>query len=188
MNHAQRIFAVLIAFTLVFSSVAPAFAATSQVADKVQVQFQNKTGSPVRITLTGPATVSINLGTGKTKSELAPGTYKYSYEACDKTNTGTFKVRSNGDTLTLPKCTSTASGSSKTVTISIRNDTGQVLRIVLVGPRTYTFTVSSGQNGKFTMEAGKYSYTVSGYGCGGYSEDKGTVNIKKDFKWHWFCV
>lgn len=187
MKHPHRIFAVLVACTLLFSTVAPAFAANSQAADKVQVQFQNKTGAPVRISLTGPASVSLNLGTGKTKAELTPGTYKFSYEACGKTNTGTFKVRKNGDTLTLPKCAGGSSGGTKTVSLWIRNDTDKALYFVFTGPKTYYFTVLSGETGKFTVEAGKYAYTLSGYGCGGYSEENGTLNLKKDFKWYWYC-
>jgi hypothetical protein len=188
MKVSQRLFAILIAFVLLFTTIAPAFAADSQAADKVQVQFQNKTGAAVRLRLTGAATVSFNLGTGKTKAELAPGTYRFSYEACGKTNTGTFKVKKAGDNLTLPKCTGGGgSGGTKTIVLSVRNDTDQALYFVFVGPKTYYLTVQSGQTSKLTMEAGKYNYTLSGSGCGGYSVDTGNLNLKGNFKWRWYC-
>ncbi len=188
MKYKQRIFSVLIAFALLFSSVAPAFAANSQAADKVQVQFQNKTGAPVRISFTGLASVSFNLGTGKTKAELAPGTYKYSYQACDKTNIGTFKVRSNGDTPShCPSVQTAVRVAPRAFYLQSEMILDQALYFVFTGPKTYYFTVLSGPTGKLTVEAGKYKYTVSGYGCGGYSEDTGTLNLKGNFKWRWYC-
>lgn len=162
--------------------MAPAFA-----ADKVQVQFQNKTGAQVRISLTGPESISLNLATGKTKAELTPGTYRYSYQACEKTNTGTFKVKGNGDTLTLPKCAGGSSGGTKTIVLTIRNNTDQSLYFTFTGPQIYNFTVLTGQTSKFTVVAGKYNYLVTGYGCGGYGESKGTLNLKGNFKWRWYC-
>jgi hypothetical protein len=151
---------------LLLTTVAPAFAAPDTAKDKVQVQFQNKTGASVRITLTGPATVYLTLSNGKTKSELAPGTYKYSYDACGKTNTGTFKVRKAGDNLTLPKCNTGGGGGGGEGKIKIKNDTGGTITIIMSGPQSYTFYVSSGTS-QLSVVKGKYNYTA--YGCGGAS-------------------
>lgn len=174
---------VLVAI-LVLTTVAPAFAAGDSAKDKVNVQFQNKTGSSVRITLTGPATVYLTLGNGKTKGELVPGTYKYSYEACGKTNTGTFKVKKAGDTLVLPKCKSGGGGgnSGGEGKIKIKNDTGGTITIYLTGPKNYTFYVSPGTT-QLSVAKGKYNYTA--YGCGG-STDTGTIKAGGNLKF--FCI
>lgn len=187
MKVSQRVFAILIAFVLLLTTIAPAFAADSLAADKVQVQFQNKTGAAVRLSLTGAATVSFNLATGKTKAELAPGTYRFSYEACGKTNAGTFKVKKAGDNLTLPKCAGGGgAGGTKTVTLIIQNQTDGTLYFVFTGPKTYYLTVPVGKT-RFTFEAGKYNWTMSGTACGGYGTDAGTLNVKGNTNWRWFC-
>ena len=173
----------VLAAVLLLSAVAPAFAAPERTKDKVNVQFQNKTGASVRITLTGPATVYLTLNTGKTKSELVPGTYKYSYTACGKTNTGTFKVKKAGATLTLPKCGkeggAKAAGEGK---IKIKNDTSGTITIYLTGPQNYTFYVSPGTS-QLKVAKGKYDYTA--YGCGG-STDSGTIKAGGNLKF--FCI
>lgn len=136
-------------------------------SDKFQVQFDNKTGASVRITLTGPATVYLTLNTGKTKSELSPGTYKYSYSACGKTNDGTFKVKKAGDILVLPKCkTGGGGGGGGEGKIKIKNSTGGTITIIMTGPQSYTFYVSTGSS-QLSVVKGKYNYTA--YGCGGAS-------------------
>jgi hypothetical protein len=166
----MRIFRLAITGALVaillLTTVAPAFAAPETAKDKVQVQFQNKTGASARITLTGPATVYLTLSNGKTKSELVPGTYKYSYDACGKTNTGTFKVRKAGDTLTLPKCKTGGGGGGGEGKIKIKNSTGGTITIIMSGPQSYTFYVSAGTS-QLSVIKGKYNYTA--YGCGGAS-------------------
>ncbi len=188
MKVSQHVFAILIAFVLLFTTVAPALAAGAQLAEKVQVQFQNKTGAAVRLTLTGQATVSFNLGTGKTKADLEIGTYRYSYEACGKTNTGTFKVKKAGDNLTLPKCAGGGgAGGTKAVTLTIQNQTDGTLYFVFTGPKTYYLTAPVGKT-KFTFEAGKYSWTMSGNACGSYSTDAGNLNVKGNTNWRWYCL
>jgi hypothetical protein len=159
----------VLAAILLLTAVAPAIAAP-ETADKVQVQFQNKTGGSVVITLTGPTTVYLTLNTGKTKTELAPGTYHYSYFACDKTNTGTFKVKA-GANFSLPKCKSGGGGGSGEGKIKIKNDTGGTVTIYLSGAQNYTFYVSNGTS-QLNVAKGKYNYTA--YGCGGASTS-GTI-------------
>lgn len=170
-----------LAAVLLLTAVAPAFAAPDRAKDKVQVQFQNKTGSSVRITLTGPATVYLTLNTGKTKSELVPGTYHYSYTACGKTNTGTFKVKKAGANLTLPKCGKEGKGGGEGK-IKIKNDTGGTITIILTGPQNYTFYVAVGTS-NLTVAKGKYSFTA--YGCGG-AVDTGTIKSGGNLKFWCF--
>ncbi len=105
MRSLKRFVTLLLTVFLLLATVAPALAATNLAGEKAQVVFQNKTGGTVRITLTGPTTVTLNLSTGKTLADLQVGANQYAYAACEKTNTGTFRVRASGDTLTLPKCT-----------------------------------------------------------------------------------
>jgi hypothetical protein len=177
---------VAICSILLLTSVVPVLAAPVKAGETVQVQFQNKTGETVRITLTGPATVSLTLGAGSTKADLATGNYKYSYTACGKTNTGTFKVRSNGDTLTLAKCTG-GSGKSSTAQLVIQNKTDGTLYFTFTGPQTYYVTAPAGAKTKVSMVAGKYDYTVRGTACGSYDEQSGKVNIKGSRSWTWYC-
>ena len=151
----------VLAAILLLTAVAPAIAAP-ETKDKVQVQFQNKTGSSVRITLTGPATVYLTLNTGKTKTEMIPGTYRYSYNACGTTNTGTFKVKA-GANLALPKCKSGGGGSAGEKKQAITNNTGGTLTMILSGPHSYTFYVATGRS-QISLVKGTYNYTI--YGCG----------------------
>jgi hypothetical protein len=135
----------------------------NSASGKAQVQFENKTGASVRLTLIGPATVYLTLNTGKTRSELTPGTYSYSYSACGKTNTGTFKVKKSGDNLILPKC-ATGGKSGAEGKIKIVNDTGGTITMYLVGPQNYTFYLAPGTT-QLNVVKGKYNFTA--YGCGG---------------------
>jgi hypothetical protein len=161
MRISKAFFSTLLAAIILFTTVAPALAAP-EVKDTFTVNLQNKTGSSVRITLTGPQTVYLTLSIGKNKAELLPGTYRYSYDACGKTNTGNFKVIKAGATLTLPKCkTGGGAGEGKQ---KISNNTGGTLTIILSGPKNYTFYVETGKS-QITIVKGKYNYTI--YGCGG---------------------
>jgi hypothetical protein len=76
----------------------PALAAT------VNVTVQNRSAAQVRITLTGPYYYSFTLKTGKNPISMEPGTYTYSYFACEKTKTGKLTVKANGAKLDIPKC------------------------------------------------------------------------------------
>jgi hypothetical protein len=153
-----------LAAMLLLTAVAPAIAAPEATDGKVFVQFTNQTGSVVHITLTGPATVYLTLATGKTKSELVPGIYHYSYFACNSTLTGTFRAKHAGANLVLRKCPKVkGTGEAK---IKIKNETGATMVIYLTGPQYYTFYVATGTY-SFKVQKGKYQYTA--YGCGGAS-------------------
>lgn len=187
MRPTKRLTILLLTFFLLLTTVAPALAAPNLAGEKAQVVFQNKTGGTVRITLTGPATVSLNLSTGKTLADLQVGTYKYSYSACEKTNTGTFSVRASGDTLTLPKCTGGGGGGTSTAQLVIQNKTDGTLYFVFTGPKTYYVTAPAGSKTKVDMVAGKYTYTVRGTACGSYNEQDGKITVKGSRSWTWYC-
>lgn len=170
----------VLAAILLLTAVAPAIAAP-ELKDKVQVQIQNKTGSSVVITLTGPATVYLRLNTGKTKTELVPGRYNYSYFACGTTNTGIFKVKP-GATLALPKCKK-GGGAANEAKQKITNNTGGTLTIILTGPKNYTFYVASGKS-QISLVKGRYNYTI--YGCGG-AVLTGTRKLPGGGNWVFWC-
>lgn len=171
----------VLAAVLLFTAVVPAIAAPESLKDKVPVQFQNKTGGSVVIILTGPATVYLTLNTGKTKSELIPGRYNYSYFACGITNTGIFKVKP-GATLALPKCKK-GGGAANEAKQKITNNTGGTLTIVLSGPKNYTFYVATGKQ-QISLLKGKYNYTI--YGCGG-AVLTGTRKLPGGGNWVFWC-
>jgi len=173
-RFSKRIFVVLLAAVLVFSSVAPALASNQEVADKVQVTFENKTGALVRIQLRSTTTIYLNLNPGKTKGQLEPGIYKYSYLACGATVTGTLKVKPNGATLVLPKCKGGAGKAGGVPQVTFDNKTGASVRITLTGPKAVYLTLSTGKN-KAELPAGTYKYSYES--CGG--KVTGNFKVKK---------
>ncbi len=179
--RAQRKFvSLLLALVILAVSVAPAYAGDSAAAGTNQVSIQNKTGGSVRISLSGPASYSFDLKSGKNKVDVTPGTYSYSYKACGQTLTGRFDARKSGATLVLPKC---GGGGGSEVKVTIKNNTGGTLTIYLTGPQTYTFYFPTGTS-KMTVVPGKYSYTV--YGCG--TSMSGTKNLKGGgLVWMFWC-
>jgi hypothetical protein len=180
MRAFRSIVSILLAVCLLGATVVPALA-----ADTVKVQFQNKTGSEVTISLSGPASYSLRLPTGKTNAEVVPGRYTYSYKACDgQTFKGNFNARNAGATLNLPKCKKDNSGGGGgEIKVTVKNSTGGTLTIYLSGPATYSFSFGTG-NTKISIVPGKYNYTA--YGCG--SSDTGTRNFKGGGStWTFWC-
>lgn len=181
MRSFRSIVSILLAVCLLGATVAPALA-----ADTVKVQFQNKTGSQVTLRLSGPASYTLNLSTGKTNAEVVPGKYTYSYNACDgQTFKGNFNARKAGATLNLPKCKkdNSSGGGGGEIKVTIKNSTGGALTLYLSGPAAYSFTFGSG-NTKISIVPGKYTY--SAYGCG--SSATGTRNLKGGGNiWTFWC-
>ncbi len=156
--------------------------AASAASGNIQIFYQNKTGTIVRINLVGPKTVWLTLATGKTKAELPAGTYQYSYKACGETFTGKFVVKKKGNTLQLPKCKSNAQD-GKTVKVVVDNGTGGSLTIYLTGPENYIYYFSSGKT-NIDVVSGKYHYTA--YGCG--TSISGIKNFRGGkSQWQFWC-
>jgi hypothetical protein len=179
MRISKVLLSLSLALILVLAAAAPAIA-----AEKIQVQIQNKTGESVRLSLSGPASYSFNLTTGKNKVEVTPGKYSYSYKACGgQTLTGKFNAKKAGATLTLPKCKQGGSGGIKEAKVTIKNLTGGAISIYLSGPQSYVFNFGTGIS-KMSVVPGKYSYTV--YGCG--TSMSGTMNFKGSGRvWTFWC-
>ncbi|TAK13775.1 MAG: hypothetical protein EPO32_04170 [Anaerolineae bacterium] len=163
-----------------------AAAATGSTAgtNTIQVRINNRTGVKLWITLRGPATYTLEMLSGLNKILVAKGTYTYSYEACGKTNTGTFKATSPNVELKLPPCTVVGSDGEKaqTLRLKIQNDTGANMTLYLYGPANYTFTITPGVNQVYVV---KGTYTYYNYTACGYTS--GTIVVKPQQVWRWWC-
>lgn len=161
MKGSMRLASVLLALVIVFTALAPAQTTFAAAKDIVKVEFQNKTGSAVALSLSGPHSYYFYLNTGKTKVEVIPGKYTYSYTVCGQTKTGKFNAKNAGANLTLPKCSDDKnSGVSK---VSFKNSTGAALYVYLTGPKSYTFYLPTGTT-KVDVISGKY--TIKYQACG----------------------
>jgi hypothetical protein len=195
MTNLKRFSILLIAAFYIFTNVAPAIAASAIQEERFRVQFSNRTGQIVTISLSGPETITLTLSaTISTRVSLLPGTYKYSYEACDRTFSG--KVKVNDDQrdyvhiqtlLVLQKCRSKDSKSGgAAISFLIENNTGGSISFVFTGPKTYKITVPPGKT-KIEMISGKYSFSATGNGCDGRWDDTGKINVRTGYYWRWFC-
>lgn len=177
-------------FALVLGTAVPAMAAPVQAAIEYKVLFQNRTGENVTIKLTGPKSVTLNLPKKSTTAKLPGGVYNYSYTACGgKKFSGQLNVNRDGVLLSLLECKSQGTDLNtkpETVKLVIINKTGSPLTFVFVGPQTYRFVVPVGKLPMY-FAPGKYHWTSSGNGCGGYSTDEGNINIKVGYSWTWYC-
>lgn len=179
MRSVKSFVSLLLALMMIGVLAAPAYAEVQAAGNTVQVQIQNKSNEPVRLTLSGAATYRFDLGTGKTKVDVVPGKYNYSYQACGQMNTGKFNAQ-KGATLVLPKCGKEAGGEIK---VTIKNKTGGIITIYLWGPKSYTFSFPSGTS-KMSIVPGKYNFTI--YGCG--TSMSGTRNFKGGGNiWTFWC-
>ncbi len=184
MRAPKRLFSIILCLVLLGTAVLPVYAAPAQAKSTVTVQIQNKTGDKVTLSLSGPSSYWLYPGTGKTKAEVLPGKYTYSYQACGKTNTGKLNAKGNSVNLVLAKCPKdkTIKG-AKEVKVTVKNQTGGSLSIYMTGTKSYTFYLGGGTS-KISIAAGKYSYTV--YGCG--TSLSGSKNFKGGGNsWMFWC-
>ena len=97
-------------------------------------------------------------------------------------------------TLVVPPCGTHAYGPNqphktldggkilKLVAVTLVNDTGGYMKIILTGPSTYVFTFGYGESKDYTIRKGEYTYTL--YGCRGSFVDTFTAraHLVKEFK------
>ncbi len=183
MNKLKASLIFCIVVTLLATSIISALAAPLDLAERVKVVINNKTGFAVTLSLTGPEKTTLKVGVGKNNFELLPGTYKYTYQQCGK-NSGTFSVKKAGDTLTLPKCTNIGEDEVRVVIV---NQTDGTLYFVFSGRANYRFTVPPGKT-KVMMGVGKYTYTATGNACGVAVNQQGNLNVKGALNWTWTCA
>ena len=176
MKFSTSMASIFLALIIMLTAVAPAEASYVAAKEFVKVEFQNKTGALVTLILTGPHSYYYYLNTGKTKVEIIPGNYTYSYTACGQSKTGKFNAKNDGANLTLPKCSEEKkSGESK---VTFKNNSGASFYLTLTGPKTYSFYLSTGTT-KMTILSGKYKYSYQA--CGqtktGNFNAKGAANL-----------
>jgi hypothetical protein len=167
----SKLLFVILICALLISAFMPAQTSTGTV----KAVFNNKTAEQVSISLTGPAAYTFSLPPGKSNQQVLPGKYHYTYTACGEPKSGNFTVKKNGDTLTLAACPKKPPTPPATYKLVLNNKTGQVVKITLSGPVTYTFTLQPGKTSQ-DVKPGKYRYSYQA--CQG--EKKGTLEVKKN--------
>ena len=154
---------------------------STETATSYPLVVNNKTGQVVQLKLVGPATYNFTVKSGKNTFTVQEGKYKYSYFACNGTKTGTVVVGKTNKLLTLAACK--AKGKPvKTIKFNIVNDTSGTITLILNGPASYNFSLSTGKH-VLSVVKGKYTYTA--YGCG--SSMSGTVNLRQGLIWRFWC-
>ncbi len=140
--------------------------------DTYELVLDNKTGETLNIHLFGPETYFFTLQPGKTKKDVKPGHYGARYVACETFNRSGFDIQKDGTVFTLEICPRNMKFKSGKVLLKIKNDTGGLVLLKLVGPETYNLSFPAG-NTSITIQRGKYSYTVTS--CGGMT----TTGVKQ---------
>lgn len=135
-------------------------------------------GDPIVVSLTGPLqvpalsrdyTATANLGNNR--YDIDSGDYTYSYDACDTTFTGQFKVLKSGTTrLRLSACETIALRALRAqftsldpVKFRVANRFAIDIVITLIGPETHTITVQPGMN-RHEVISGTYNYIFAAFG------------------------
>jgi hypothetical protein len=193
MNGLKRACLILLTISILLVNADPALAFNQIQEERLKVQFSNKTTDVLTLKISGPESMTISLAANKaTRANLLPGTYKYSYVACNRTFSGKFNVLENArgkvqTLINIQKCVgSTTNAGGANIEFLIENKTGAALYFTFTGPSTYRITVPAGKI-KVKMVSGKYDFVVTGGGCSGGIEDSGRVNIRTGYYWRWFC-
>lgn len=117
-------------------------------------------------------------------SELSPGTYQFTQNACENT-IGTVVWTAKSNQLLIPAC---PPGVGPKSTLKIVNQTGAPLTLSFVqqkGVNTYHFVISAGTARDVTMVQEYYQYTA--VGCGGRTKT-GKLPFSDSLKtWTWTC-
>lgn len=149
-----------------------------------QLVIVNKNKTTVTVYVYGPAYNTIIAKPGKTKLPVSEGTYQYSFRTdCGGYQSGSIQVKKSGAQLLIPACkTDKAGKGDKAAKVTIVNDTGSTLTLILSGPASYTFYLPPGKT-KIDVLLGKYEYTA--YGCS--DSEFGSIRLRSGFKWYWYC-
>jgi len=165
---------VLVAFaTLAWS---PALAKSPAANLIARLVITNKTGENLSIRLTGPKNQTLLVPPGKTIAQLPVGKYQYSYKTCGAVKTGTLDLKKSGK-LNIIAC--------PMAKIKVYNLTRGNLILNLNGPVNYTFTLPQGVT-TIRVVKGTYRYSGTG-GCGG-APARGTIVVKGNTRWTWWCT
>jgi hypothetical protein len=149
-----------------------------------QLVIVNKNKTTVTVYVYGPTYHMVVAKPGKTKLPVSEGKYQYSFRTdCGGYQSGSLQVKKSGAQLLIPACkTDKAGKGEKTANVTIVNDTGGTMTLILSGPANYTFYLQPGKT-KIDVTQGKYEY--SAFGCG--DSEYGSIRLRSGFKWNWYC-
>lgn len=169
------VFVVSIIAVLLLSAVAPSFTPRAQASSGyVQLIIENRTTSPLKLRLEGPALYRFQVAGGDLMTtRVLKGTYDYTISGCGMTVRGEFSLLSRTK-LILPVCGARLrvvqdpkvdlSDILKVVPVKISNDLNNKVIVIMTGPSTYVFTMKADQDLLVTIGKGKY--TVKYTACG----------------------
>ena len=149
-----------------------------------QLVIVNKDKTSVTVYISGPTYQMVVAKPGKTKVPISEGEYSFSFSTdCGGYQSGSIQVKKSGAQLIIPSCKADkTSKGDKAAKVTIVNDTGSILTLILSGPAYYTFYLQPGKT-KIDVLQGKYDY--SAYGCS--DSEYGSIRLRSGFKWYWYC-
>lgn len=156
--------------------------AATASASTLTVNVNNKTGETITLKMTGSTNYTFTIKAGKSTINVAPGKYKYTYQACQGQKKGTVEVKKNNTNLVLAACNKNQKAAGGLVKIVIQNNTGGYITLNLTGPSTYQFSLGTGKS-TISVAKGTYQYVV--YGCG--ASLTGTKKFNGKFVWTFWC-
>ncbi|MEX2160997.1 MAG: hypothetical protein WD751_03700 [Anaerolineales bacterium] len=181
MRLGKKWIVLLATLALLLVAAVPAMAAPR--FDTVNVNVENRTGSSVQLKFNGDGdNPAFFVGAEQTLAvEMVPGMYSYRYQACGRTNIGTFIAGSGEPTLVLKKCAGLALSN-----IVIDNQTGSPFIVTLSGTGgLYGFWVPPGGI-TVSLPAGGYAFTANA--CGTSSGTlKASASLDQPLIWTWTC-
>lgn len=160
----MRIFVVLLALVLVFSSWAPALAtnavntnpqsAAAASTGPLTLTIKNPLPKATTVTLTGPKTYNIYVNAGATLTKtIDAGRYKYTYAGCfGKMQKGNLKVKGTTADLKITAC--------KMANWRFTNFTSSYVSIRMKGWVNYFVSIAPGQTVKVSWVSGTYQATL----------------------------
>ena len=172
---------VLFIFVIGLMLLAALASTTSAAPSTYEFTVNNKTTKTLEVTLLGAQNYIISSPpTAKTKTDVKPGNYQYSFYDCGKLIIGTVNMNKDRE-LTITQCNASTGGTSgggqaaELVDIVLNNKTYKTLTVALVGIQNYSFDLVPG---KTFANVYKGTYQMSYYDCGQLNIS--TAKITKD--------
>lgn len=154
-------------------------AAGTVQTDTTSLQIWNRALGPIVFQLSGPKKYSFIVKPDeKLTVQVLKGDYRYSYVACNKTQTDKISIKKPAKINTV-KC--------EVAKVTMINNTSGPMTLKLSGPAEYFFTLQTGKT-KIEVVKGKYKFLVHS-DCmrspGG--NIKGAITLFNGMRWPWFC-
>lgn len=128
-------------------------------ASDPELVINNQTGAVFYVTLTGPASYTVQVAAGKNTIVVVKGEYTLSFYACNAQQTRTVNVKKNGASI---KLTCDVPKTGKTPKLTIDNKAAPMY-VTFTGTKTYSLYATTGKT-DFEVEPG--TYEVSYFACG----------------------